>query len=464
MNFLQAGIQKVINWSMWSPASKDVFEETNIVRQQAMLDLIKYYEGDQRKPMKLTGLGKDYNVITNHAKTIVDRSVSMLVGAGVEFDLPGEGETPQEILINTVWDANKKAVLLHDLVMFGSIYGTPAIKIVPNGRTALNGTITYRLVALNPFNLSIFTNPNDIEDVQVYVFRWMDGDTNWREITRKSDNGMWEIVTEKADRSSAGKWVATTPPVLWAYPFAPIVHGKNLPNAGNIYGYSDIESIIDLQDKYNEAQTNINKILALQAWAQKYVTGGKFPHKKDDKGWEYIDAGPDKALEISGDNAKVGILQPSGDLSSSRQFANDLRRDLFDTSATVDAEMLDKVGTLTNFGLRVLFKNELAKNSTKQLLYGDLLLNVNNRLLQLSGYSGEQADPGIVIWGDALPVNQMESIQVLTQELNMGLVSKETAAEKQGYDWEAEEERIAADKSSQTNLGAMLLNNFNQGV
>ena len=123
---------------------------------KALANLISYYDGKQRRPLRVSGLGKDYNVITNHVKTIVDRSVSMLMGAGVEFDLPGEGESAQDEIINRVWDANRKDILLHDVAQFGSIYGTPAIKIIPDGRQAIDGKVTHRLVALNPYNLTIY--------------------------------------------------------------------------------------------------------------------------------------------------------------------------------------------------------------------------------------------------------------------------------------------------------------------
>jgi len=476
-NIVKQYIVDTVN-QMFGLSGKDALEETHIARQQELSGLMSYYYGNQRKPLKISGLGKDYNVITNHTKTIVDRSVSMLFGAGVEFDLPGEGESEQDKVIATTWDANKKDVLLHDLGQFGGIYGTPAIKIIPNGKVAMDGTVTNRLVALNPFNLTIHTAHDDIENVLAYVYRWNDGDTAWRELTEKGykyvdedasnkvDLLKWTITTQKLSKETGSKWENVDNPIIWDYPFPPIVHGKNLPNAGNVYGYSDIEGIIDLQDKYNEARSNINKILALQAWAQKWIIGGKFPRFKDTDGKEYLDVGPDKALEITGGNehTKLGILQPSGDLTSSRDHANDIRRDFFEIAATVDSESVkDKVGALTNFGLRVLFKNEIAKNATKQLLYGDLLLTVNNRLLQLAGFSGAEADPGEVKFGDPLPENDVEAVQTLQSEMGLGIRSKETAAKSRGIDWEDEQNRLAKEKQAAGNVGSSIIRNFLAG-
>lgn len=463
MNIVQKFIQNAVNYAFPYQVQKDEYEADIQHRQKNLAVLSNYYDGKQKRPIFVNK--HDYNVISNQLKVVVDRSVSMLIGGGVEFDLPGEGETEQEVLINSIWDANKKDVLLHDLCQFGSVYGTPFIKILPAGKMTMTGQVTDRLVALNPYNTTIYTMPDDIEQVRAYVYRWTVGDEAWREVTELQDNNTWMITTQKTDTS--GKW-SDVSQTVWEYDFSPIVHGKNLPNAGNVYGYSDIEGVVELQDRYNEAQSNINKILSLQAFAQKYIVGGKWPRRKDPStGEEYLDMSPDIALEIptsgTGD-AKIGVLQPSGDLDSSRQFVNDIRRDIFEATACVDAETVkDKIGALTNFGLRVLFKNELAKNATKQLLYGDLLLNVNNRLLRIHNYQGAESDPGKVIYGDALPENGKEEAEILKLEMDMGVVSKQTASKELGYDWESEQTRLTEEKTSQTNAGAEVIKNFLAG-
>ena len=89
-------------------------------------------------------------------------------------------------------------------------------------------------------------------------------------------------------------------------------------------------------------------------------------------------------------------------------------------------------------------------------------MTVNNRLLQLAGFTGENADPGQVIFGDPLPTDDVEAVNVLEKELALGVVSKETAAKKRGYDYESEQERIANDKTSESNIGEALLSAFNR--
>ncbi len=48
-------------------------------------------------------------------------------------------------------------------------------------------------------------------------------------------------------------------------------------------------------------------------------------------------------------------------------------------------------------------------------------------------------------------------------DLELGLVSKQTASGKRGYTWEDEEERMSEEKVANDNIGAALLRAFGQG-
>src|SRR3972149_6274011 len=53
-----------------------------------------YYHGEHRRQFKVKPLPPDDNLTVNFAGLIVRRGVSMLLGEGIEFDLPGD---PEEI-------------------------------------------------------------------------------------------------------------------------------------------------------------------------------------------------------------------------------------------------------------------------------------------------------------------------------------------------------------------------------
>jgi hypothetical protein len=123
--------------------------------------------------------------------------------------------------------------------------------------------------------------------------------------------------------------------------------------------------------------------------------------------------------------------------------------------------MADKLGSLTNFGLRVLYQDALSKLEEKRGLYAEGIVEINHRLLKLAG--APDTDGGEVKWHDVLPANEAEVSQAIRTDLELGLVSKQTASGLRKYVWEDEETRIASEKASADNLGAALLRAFGQG-
>jgi hypothetical protein len=150
------------------------------------------------------------------------------------------------------------------------------------------------------------------------------------------------------------------------------------------------------------------------------------------------------------------------DLSSSLNFIRYLRQAMFDVARSVDIDSLaDKLGALTNFGLRVLYQDALSKLEEKRGLYGEGIVEINHRLLELAG--APDTDGGLVVWPDILPIDAIGQSQALRTDVEIGLVSKQTAAGMRGYTWEDEEERMAGEKAAGDNLGAALLRTFGQG-
>jgi hypothetical protein len=244
--------------------------------------------------------------------------------------------------------------------------------------------------------------------------------------------------------------------VQWPYSFPPILHWQNLPDPENCYGVSDIDDVLEIQDRTNFVNSNVSKIIRFYASPTRWSRGMT--------GSSVVEMGPDKIVNLNGTDATLENLEMQSDLGSSRAFALDLRQALFDISRTVDlSSVADKLGSLTNFGLRTLYMDALNKNGTKQELYGDALVELNHRLLVLAGYDGAAADGGDVVWPDPLPINRTEIVTAEVAAVAAGIESKESAAENLGLDWAQEQERMAASTVAGANIGEMLLTNFSRG-
>jgi len=143
-------------------------------------------------------------------------------------------------------------------------------------------------------------------------------------------------------------------------------------------------------------------------------------------------------------------------------YADSLESGIFELMREVPPAVIKTLGSgLTNFVMRVLFSDAIDKNDTKRELYGDAILEINRRLLILSG--NENADPGLIVWGSALPENPTEQIAEETFLLDRGLVSKKTIAAKHSINLDAEQEEIDKEAAKNKATGGTLLRDFMAG-
>ena len=418
-----------------------------------------YSMGLQKRQLKVKADNADDNVIINLIGLIVSRNVTMLFGNGIEFDMPGEGETPQSKYIDMLWDANKKEILLHNVATFGSTDGTCFVKIIPDGVVGKDGKLYPRLQNQDPKQIKIYTKHNDIEFVEKYVIQYTykpdekNKEVEFRETTAR-EGEVWKITQE--ERITGKKEWTLLSEQIWNWSFPPIIHWQNYPNPHGVYGIRDVtDDLIDLQDKYNFTAGNISKTIRYHAHPQTVIIGASASDIKTE---------PGKAIFLP-DGGNAFNLEMSSDLASSYNYMTKIENSIFSMAHQVNlASFADKLGAVTNFGLHVLYQDALARLHTKQELYGDALIELNRRLSVLSGLAD---DGGDIIWPEVLPEDDNAEITALKQELEMGVISKQTAAQERGRDFEEEQKRIEGEKTAtqtnENNIGAAILNGFMKG-
>jgi hypothetical protein len=414
-----------------------------------------YRRGQHKAPIKTA----DDAIIVNFIGLLVDRSVAMLFGKEPQFDLPGESDAPVQQYIDEVWNANRKMQTLKRAAVYGAESGSCYVKILPDGAVNRDDKLVPRLVVLDPATVTMDALPEDIDTIIRYTIAYTftdpvtGKDKTIKQVTEHDvETGYWTITDYV---SVNGNKFEVTNQQVWEYDFAPIVHWHNLPDVGSVYGRPDITAdLIDLQDKINFVSSNTAKIIKYHAypktWARGFQSSGKIA-------W-----GVDEMVTTSDPNALIQNLEMQSDLNSSLNFIRYLRQALFDVSRAVDIDsMADKLGSLTNFGLRVLYQDALSKLEEKRGLYAEGIVEINHRLLKLAG--APDTDGGEVVWEEVMPANEVETSQALRTDLELGLVSKQTASGLRGYTWKDEEERIKGDQTSADNIGAALLRAFGQG-
>jgi hypothetical protein len=454
--------------------------------------LRNYYNGDHKQNLKSQDGAQNDNVTQNWIGNLEDKAIARMFRGGVQFNLP-DGATAQQEYINRVWDINKKEIILFQYRLHGGVYGTPYFKVCPDEMIdPYTDKIYPRLVALDPEIVRINPSQEDVSEVESYVIEYSTkhkdasgkiSEVGHREITRHAKDGeeyekedktveiltsdSWVVEEYELSVLYGNKWtlVSTTP---WEYNFPPIIHQKNLPSLRSCYGDSDFDDVINVQDRNNFVISNTSKIVKFFANPITFIFGTSAKTMKENK----LDSPVGALYAIPDKDAKAMNLEMSSDLSSSRDLSQDLKAAVYEISREVSTDSIgDKLGQLTNFGLRVLYTDALDKTDTQRQLYGDALKELNRRLLVLANFTGEQSNPGKITWGEALINNVVEDLTADEKALGMGIIDKETITKRYqsryGVSYEDVQKKLADEKkeanANNSNIGAEILRRFNQG-
>lgn len=412
-------------------------------RQVAIEQRWAYYHKKHRQPLKVRMGQTNDNVILNMTREVIDQTVAMLFGKPPEFELDEAQETPQEAALEVLWKENKLPLWCQDLGVTGSICGHVFVKLVPTDTSV-------RFVRLNPKYVTMFWREDDFEKILAYRIQWTAGDDLIRQDLIDQGAG-WMIRNLRLPRGKK-EWVLDGEG-YWPWSWGPIVDWKNLPDPEGCYGTSDLVNP-ELNDSANFVASNTARILRFHAQPRTIGTGVRADEIKE--------TAVDGLWTVSNPSASIQNLEMRSDLGSSAAFLDFLLNQFYSEHKAVNiASMKDRLGQLTNFGLRTLFQAALDKLATKRSLYGAGLEEVSRRGLLLLGHGNW---PITVSWGDPLPYDRLSQIQALQLERDLGVLSAKTASTDLGRDWEKERERIAQEQVDTGNIGDRLLKAFEQGT
>jgi len=413
--------------------------------------LREYYNGDHDQPLPVRMGQADDNVILNHARYIVDESVALLFGQDVPFELEEGKMTKAEEHLKTVWLRNQKMTLLGKAGTTGSIYGHLFLKIVPD---KIEQGIP-RIVTLEPEYMSVLWDDEDIDEVLRYRMQWSATGRDGRPLYRRQDMyreaGSERWLIENRISRGYGDWEQDprNPDVTWGYPWSPIIDCQNLPMAGEFYGLSDLEDLSE-QDAMNYVASKYQRITRYHAHP-KTLGAGFRPAD--------IKLSEDDMTVLPSPESKVWNLEMQSDGSTMLAWLRDLRDQFYQQTRTPNLDPSKvSVGALSGFALRILYGPALSKLEMKRRTYGDMLIELNRRLLDLGGFGDDNRVT--VHWQDPLPTDEAAEKERDEFELGEGLASKETVATRRGLDWEVEKERIEAERAESGNVGAQMVKNF----
>jgi hypothetical protein len=425
------------------------------------------YYGELPRPLKVKPGQSDDNVRINKAGRVVDEGVSFLFSKDLDFqvgspqaagdDDPDAGPVPNPAYdwLQKVWTVNHRMTLLNEAGINGGVAGHAYLR-VQKAKTAENPSPWPRLVLIDPATVSAIWDPHDYKKVLQWVIQWngMDPATRkpcaYRQLVTLDDGGQsWRVLDQESPESSR-VWY-TTGDVPWPHPWSPIFHCQNLPAPNQFYGVSDLEDdVIEMANAVNFVATNTNRIIRIHAHPKTWGTG--FTLKT-------LEIGVDGMVILPSKDAVLKNLEMQSDLTSSIEFFRTLKDAFHEVSRTpeIATGRAENLGQLSGLALKVLYGPLLRKNGVKQRLYGDMLIELCQRLLELGGF-GADADVSIT-WPDPLPEDPMAQRQAAESDERLG-ASKATILESLGYDAKKEAQRK---KGEQESMGDQMLGAFDKG-
>lgn len=424
----------------------------------------EYYKGKMRQPLKNDKTGVDDNVRFPLVQNIVDKGVAGMLGnddvgivEGIVFlvlsdetprfsrrtnteflaalrnmvrSVTGEDELTQaQRYIDATWQANNKGALLHNIFLLLSITGHIFIKILPN---YYDGKLA-RFLPLDTRHVTVFWKEDDPETVLWYRYEFGRERFRIRQDFVQEADGTWHNYEYREGKDHAG-WLLGVDE-KWDLAVPPMIDWQNLPlpvASGQYYGRDDIGILTDLNDSVNFIASNMQRIQKHHAHPKTIVTGAE---AKD------IQTEINTLYAIGSEKAEVYNLEMKSDMSSSLNFLRAVEHAIYAYGREVDpVALVEKFGDrLTNFAVRVIHGDTLAKRQAKWMVTEAALARLQRGLLSLGGFSDSlRVD---TIPPDPLPTDQFQQAETLTMDVGKLGLSQITALERRGYDPATEMER-----------------------
>jgi len=421
------------------------------VGEQARLEAFQkrweVYYGQGNKPLKPGNDGYDDSVRQNFARMFIDKGVAFLFGKDLGFELTEGKKTPEEEYLDAFWQANHKMSTLQKLAVNGAVCGTAFVKLQWN--PAMEHP---RLIVVVPETLTVTRAEDDLDNVIAYAIQYPSTDEKGEPIGVRQlierEGSFWKITDQRGD-VRGGTWY-TVGEQRWPYDFSPMLHCQNMVSPNEFWGMSDIEDdIIEVIDKSNFVVASTLKTLRFHAYPKTFITGATSS--------EDLDFGADKTLLLP-IGADYKTLEMQSDLAARvtmyrelKQFVHELAR-----IPEVATGKVESIGQLSGVALEILYQPLIEKTEAKRITYGEMIVEINRRVLALAGFGAEHLTA--LRWQELLPKDPMTQANAALQLKQLG-VSVDTLLQKLGHDPDAERKK----REKETNLGKSIMDAFDRG-
>jgi hypothetical protein len=395
----------------------------------------------------------DDNIFINYAEVIVSKGVAFLFGEPLKISVGEGADKSGEEYLKTVWPEDARMEDFHEAATEGAISGDAYLKI------SIQADGKPRVTVGDPDCYTVETDPHDVTRALKFTCQYeipgasADKPILYKEETSRNEDGKsWRI--QEFQSTDAGKNWQTLSDNQWNFAFAPVFHCKNLPKSKSFYGRPDLrEDVRRLITAISRLDGMCNKVVRVHSSPKPYATGlRKQDMEFNTEGVMFLPGG------VNNVEAKIGLLEMTGDLMGARQFRKELREALSEMTRTpeVSTGKMENTGQLSGVALRILYGPLIDQTKLKQRSFGKMIKDCVAALLAIGGKKGEVA----LNWADPLPANEVEAVQVAEGKRRLGF-SEQTLIGELGGDAAKEKKQRKMDVAD---AGTSILTAFDNGA
>jgi hypothetical protein len=425
-----------------------------LTRQTMIASALSYFSGYAPKQLKVKDGQPDDNVYINYASVIVDKGVGFLFGKSLVIGVGTDKDKTGEEYLERVWSQAQRDEEFQEMAQDGAVTGDAYLKIViePSGDP--------RVTVGDPATYEIVTDPHDVSRPVTFrcSYQMTDGagrEYLFKEETTRNEGGKDWRIQHFESRDGGNLWTPTGYDVTWNYPTPPIFHAKNLPNPKCTYGKPDLtEDVLAVIGYISRLDSLCGKIVRMHASPKPWA---KNLNKQD------IEWGTDNMLFLKPTGtpveSEIGFLEMQNDISTALSLRKVLREGLAEMTGVpeVATGKVETTGQLSSVALRLMYGPLIEKTEKKQLRYGRMIKECVEALLVIGGIKNQKVK---LNWGDALPGDEKQKMEVAETKLRIGY-SQNTVIKETGGDPEHEAKMRTP---TADDMGSQILDAFDRGV
>ena len=436
----------------WVKAVDDAGDAERKERTEAISNRRDWYAGRHPDPLKQLPDQLNDNIKYNLCGRGIDKQ-NEFIGHPERLEVEGGISTTRnpDATITTMTSAEQDTVDalfdrfdddFHEIKLVGMVDGHVFLKLYEEDGVWRFSTLDTRIV-------TVYWERGRGSRARALWYRcqWKEGDTTYRQdiVPQALINGVerdrsgrsvidyalgWRVIDFKQE-SMSSKWEALAEDV-WPYEFPPILDRRNKSQPFQYYGAPTLDqTLIELNHAANFIASNTARIIKFHAHPRTIGVG--------------VDAEQVQTTSIDGlftiPEGNVFNLEMQSDLASSMAMLQEVKGQFFAQLRVIDQSSIkDRLGQITNYGVRMMFSDQLELTEEMRDVYGEIACEAVTRMSILDN---TPVNKPTAVWGEPLPVNRLEMLQAAEIEDRLRLTSLETLRRDIGRDAELEAQRLA---------------------